>query len=95
MSKQRTQLTFEDFKDIKLGGGATEVLPAPNNGAARRRANAIEHFFKEINEWYLGSTVDFDPTFVEDLEDQFRQRGFLTDKQFDALQNIYENWVCN
>lgn len=35
---------------------------------------------------------DFDPEFVESLNDQLVDRGTLTDKQEDALDNIIESW---
>lgn len=38
-------------------------------------------------------TDDFDETFLNSIERQYKRRGKLTDGQIRGLQNIYDNWV--
>lgn len=37
-------------------------------------------------------TDSFDDGFLTSLERQFSERGYLSDKQYTALQNIIERW---
>jgi hypothetical protein len=38
---------------------------------------------------------DFDFTFLDSVERQYKRRGKLSDNQISALQNIYDNWIDN
>lgn len=38
-------------------------------------------------------TEDFDETFLNSVERQYKRRGRLTDNQIRALQNIYDTYV--
>lgn len=48
--------------------------------------------FDEIKEW-AEEHDEFNMDFVDSLEEQFLERGGLSDKQIKALDNILEKWV--
>lgn len=41
---------------------------------------------------YAEEHENFDDTFVQSLWKQFDQRGYLTEKQYDALRKVIEAW---
>ncbi len=63
--------------------------------AVEERKAQIEFLISEILEWYMNTDADFDPTYVESLEEQFISRGDLTDKQIESLQNIFNTWLSH
>jgi len=58
------------------------------------RKKEISFMFTMIDEWKYEARCEgaerFDSTFVESLQEQFEEKGYLTEKQFAALQNIME-----
>lgn len=59
------------------------------------RAMYIEFLFVTIDDWFLNSTVDFDPRPLEKAEDYFLQHGDLLDTDVEMLQKIYETYICH
>lgn len=57
------------------------------------QAELINFYIDEINEWFLDNAERFDSSFFESLEMQWSEKSWLSDKQFEALKNIYEKWV--
>lgn len=57
----------------------------------------IKKMFTDFWDWYNDGDDDgtsgFDPTFVESLNSQFDRKGYLTEAQETALQNILDKWV--
>ena len=48
----------------------------------------------EVFDWINNSAPDgFDDDFIISLDDQFLKRGTLSDKQYQALKNIWSKWV--
>lgn len=54
----------------------------------------ISHLFKEIFE-YADDNPNFNLEFVDSVYEQFEKNGTLSEKQYTAIENIYENWVCS
>jgi hypothetical protein len=52
----------------------------------------IDEKIQEIQE-YAADHPDFDTTFIDSLEQQYLERGTLSEKQVEALDNILEKWV--
>lgn len=58
----------------------------------RERAEFIEYMFDRIETFALEND-HFDTDFTESLREQYDKSGYLSEKQFNALENIYERWV--
>lgn len=59
------------------------------------RAELLEDQLNMIIEWaeeQRGGPREFDATFIFGLRDQLRDRGNLSPKQVQAVQNIVEKW---
>ena len=71
------------------------MRPRPNPFLPKDEAREkhIQYLIDEINAWILNAEDYFDSSFFESLESQWLERGTLSDKQYQALQNIYERWV--
>ncbi len=68
--------------------------PFANESDDGARTRLIEFHFSEINEWLQRADPEnFDPFFFESVQEQWNARGELSDKQAQALENIYEKWV--
>lgn len=54
----------------------------------------VEAKIKLIREWIENGDApeDWDDTFVESLAEQFEDKGWLSDKQEAALDNIITKW---
>lgn len=71
-----------------------DKLLFPKSKRDNARERHIQYLIDEINEWYFKDAPGaFDSSFFESLENQWLERGRLSDKQYAALQSIYENWV--
>lgn len=59
------------------------------------REEHIDFMFEEINDWIYEdkNASRFDATFFEQIEVVWHETGNLSDKQYQALQNIYDKWV--
>lgn len=53
-----------------------------------KTTEVIQHFLEELKTPYRPLT-SWEENFIISIEDQFSNRGFLTDKQFDILERIY------
>lgn len=63
--------------------------PAPRgNAAATNKAHAM---LKRV-QLFARSRPDFDTTFVDSLQSQLEERGFLTERQMAALNKIINTW---
>ena len=59
-----------------------------------KREKYIQYLFDQINEWYFDTgNSNFDPGFFESIETFWTEKNYLTDKQFTALERIYQTWV--
>ena len=56
------------------------------------RSQLIQERFDSIKEW-AECHEEFDMGFVDSLEEQFLERGGLSDKQIKALDNIIDKWI--
>lgn len=52
----------------------------------------LEAKLELILTWADESGIDFDTTFVVDLQNKFHKYGNLTERQEKALDNIIERW---
>lgn len=52
-----------------------------------RRNEHIQHILDFMEKVYISPKVE---DFVNSIREQFEERGKLTDKQYEALLNIYE-----
>jgi hypothetical protein len=74
------------------GGGlepAGGSEPEPDTGAEPE--NEAQGLIDRILKW-AESHENFDPSFVKSMQTQFEDKGFLTDGQLKALQNIITKW---
>ena len=53
----------------------------------------ISYLFREIFD-YAEENPHFQTDFVESLFEQFQRESSLSEKQYLALENIHEKWVC-
>lgn len=63
-----------------------------NEKQKREREQYISYMFERIEEYAI-ENLRFDDSFTIDLKEQYEAKGHLTDRQFSALENIYERWV--
>ena len=56
--------------------------------------NDIQEKIDKIHAWLdEGADDEFDDTFLLSLAEQFSDRGDLSDRQVEALDNIIESWI--
>ena len=60
-------------------------------GTLSMEARFQERDLERAVEW-CGDHPDFDDTFIISLSEFFKKRGYLTDKQYSALQNVMDKW---
>lgn len=54
----------------------------------------VQHLFDSIYEWAeQNPDSNFDSEFVDNLKEQFDDKGRLSENQRQALENIYVSWV--
>ena len=53
---------------------------------------SVEVKINMVLDWAYGTNKNFDPEFIESLQPQFEERGYLTEKQIEALDGIIEKW---
>ncbi len=56
-----------------------------------RNAQTAREYIDTIQEWAL-EHEDFDTSFVDSIAEQLESRGYVSDRQLSALQNIVEKW---
>jgi hypothetical protein len=74
-------------------GKPNPFAPKPgiiNRDSAYRRT---EYLVTSIRDWIDEGDGSFDETFFESVESQFLERGELSQKQMQALENIFEGTV--
>lgn len=57
----------------------------------RERFDTIDDKLSRITEW-MDEHPEFDPSYIESLVIQFRDKENLSDKQIESLNNIIEKW---
>lgn len=82
------------IKAFRIESGARQ-LTSKKVKIIGNREDHIDFMFDEINDWIYEdkNASRFDATFFEQIEVQWHERGELSDKQYQALQNIYDKWV--
>lgn len=57
------------------------------NADTQERNKKIKQMLDFMEKVYINPKIE---GFVNDIRDFFNNRGFLTDKQYEALMNVYE-----
>lgn len=77
-------------KNMQNPFAPSQKRPEPVKDTQYRRT---EFLITEIREWLDSGDGSFDESFFESVESQFQERGQLSQKQLQALENIYDGTV--
>lgn len=67
----------------------------PEEVVRDKNGDQIVFYFDEVDNWICENNYDgrFNTNFYESIKDQWNEWGRLSDRQFEALENIWQRWV--